>query len=455
MGSKLFAFSAVVKGAIIIALLFLLGFEQMSPLIFLCSLLVLISVDYKNIFILRNYFLVYIFLLFCVAGHYFYPGDNSLLVDMLFYSCAFVLGYLISAKPFLVERGSVDPKANVGHIYLVEKILSLVLLLRVLLFGWDVSQYGISNYYSGYALLFQFESYGKADFVQGLLTIVRHIVDISSLSISVLYVSLCMLYSYKVKYLKMFVLLVVLPFVSLKRSDFALGVMFLLVVSSFGTGALRSSIRNYRRAILGIFMIVAAGVVFGGIRYELLRNNIQEEVSFSEKAIGLISGELTPIVAYQEIKHNIDNLEYQYGGTIFPTLIFKVIPRSWMLDKPTSSSGYFMEKLFPTEASAGYFISSSIFGDMFLNFGFLGVIVFCLLLGVYSARLDATFIQGNKSGLSSFLIVYYHYYILLRGDLQGSLSLIVLTVVMYLLFKNIALRNPLHVRCLHKTIRAN
>ena len=108
-----------------------------------------------------------------------------------------------------------------------------------------------------------------------------------------------------------------------------------------------------------------------------------------------------------------------------------------MSDKPTSSSGYFMEKILPNDAAGGYFISSSIYGDMYLNFGILGVIFFCFLLGGFSARVDSIFIEHNMRRLPMFLIVYYYYYVLLRGDLQGSLSLVLLTAAVYFILKRL------------------
>ena len=112
-----------------------------------------------------------------------------------------------------------------------------------------------------------------------------------------------------------------------------------------------------------------------------------------------------------------------------------------MPDKPTNSSGYFMQKLHPAYAEGGYFISTSIFGDMYLNFGIFGVVVFCFLLGMFSARMDSVIIKHDIGGLPAFLIVYYYYYILLRGDLQGSLTQVILTAVTYLF-----LRQMLNIR---------
>lgn len=398
--------------------------------------LVLIGFDVRNPILLKNLFLVYTFVLFAVAGQYFNPGETDLIWDMNVYLIAFLAGYSLLMRNRRPVTDSSYKQPAFLNVVTIERMMILYCATRLFMLIYEVYMYGFGNFYSGASLIEDFESYGRADFSLGLLTMANQFMIILNVALLVLYVSACSLGGRRIRYPIVVFMTVVLPILLLQRSNLALGCIVLLVITLWDRRTEFSPVVYARIAVVMIF-IIALGVGIGLLRDNAFNVASEGASTASADITRVLSGEFTPIVAYQGIKINIDYLGYQYGNTIFPTMLFKLTPRSWMPDKPTSSSGYFMEKILPNDAAGGYFISSSIYGDMYLNFGFLGVILFCLLLGGFSARIDLIFIEHNVRLLPMFLIIYYYYYVLLRGDLQGSLSLVLLTAAVYFILKKL------------------
>jgi oligosaccharide repeat unit polymerase len=372
-------------------------------------------------------------MLFCVAGQHFFPDNTAILYDMFVYSASFMLGYYICSKYYVFPNTAVYA-SEIKYVYRSEYILFCVLVGKLFVLLFMIGYYGVAQYYSGSDLLYQFESYGQANYTLGFLTIVRNVVDISAVSSSVLYVYTCILCSRKYKYTYLLLLLVIIPALSLRRSDFVLGIMFVLMVYNYSVKK-NSYVVMSVITICAIVVIALVGICYGAIRNSLVRNRPFEDIGETEIQLNYVYGELNPIIAYNNICLSINELGYQYGRTIGPAILFKVIPRSWMPNKPVSSSEYVMRQLYPAEANAGYYMSTSIFGDMYLNYGYFGVIVFCALLGLYVARLDMFYTTNSFMGLPEYMIVYWHFYILMRGDLQGAVGYGMLTVIVYLVFK--------------------
>lgn len=396
--------------------------------------LVLAGFEARNPILLKNLFLLYTFVLFGVAGQYFYPGETGLLWDMVVFLLAFLFGYSLLARNRRPAPTAVDAPIAFLKVATIERVMIFYCVTSLCILAYEVYTFGPGSYFSGAPLVLAFESYGREGFGLGLLTIAKQFMAVLNVSLLVLYVSVCSLAGRKIRYPIVVFMTVVLPVLLLQRSNLALGCLFLFVIVVWDKRPV-FSVGVYARIVVVLLFVAAVGVGIGLLRDNALKSD-SEGVSIALPGITrVLSGEFTPIVAYKEIKTNIDYLGYQYGNTILPTMLYKLVPRSWMPDKPTSSGGFFMEKLYPADAAAGYFISTSIFGDMYLNFGFLGVVVFCFLLGAFSARMDSIFIEHDIGGLPTFLIVYYYYYVLLRGDLQGSLSLVILTAAIYLFLR--------------------
>lgn len=228
---------------------------------------------------------------------------------------------------------------------------------------------------------------------------------------------------------------VVLPLLSLSRSSFVLGMLLLLQTSSLykGRGALRKS-------IISLLIMVVVAVGFGMLR----QSDLQAGSSVhTNKVMNQIYGEFSTVVAYHDIKNNIDTLGYQHGKTILGPVIFKVVPRHWLPNKPLNSSGYMMQQLFPSEFSAGFSLAPSMFGDLYLNFGPWGTRGVIFVLGVYACRLDRLYINRtkHKQPLLIWLFAQVFVYGFLRNNLADTISTVLLTLFVYIILKKIVLRN--------------
>lgn len=105
-----------------------------------------------------------------------------------------------------------------------------------------------------------------------------------------------------------------------------------------------------------------------------------------------------------------------YGSQLLGVLLF-FVPRSIWPTKPIGS-GYFV-----AEESGLYFnnVSMNYFGEGFINFGFIGIILFALFLGYFNAFMDFRF--WEKSVSYRFRILYFVLigmeFVTLRGQLMS------------------------------------
>ena len=98
-----------------------------------------------------------------------------------------------------------------------------------------------------------------------------------------------------------------------------------------------------------------------------------------------------------------------------------------------------MFKLHPESASKGFFIAPSIFGDIFLNFGYFGCIIFTFTFGILISYFDNK-LKKLKEGKIAFkkigflLILFLSFYGVLRNNLPESLfSIFSIYIIFYLL----------------------
>jgi hypothetical protein len=185
--------------------------------------------------------------------------------------------------------------------------------------------------------------------------------------------------------------------------------------------------------------VLAAAVLIGSLR-EVAFSGVAPEVVASPDAVApFVLGELSPITAYEAIRADVANTGYLVGETIFPPLVTKPFPRSWFPDKPINSSAYQMERNDPRAYAAGFIVASTVFGDVYLNFGLAGTSLFVFLLGIATAKLDFAFRKERSGAAPAFLVAFYYAYVILRSDTANSVPLIVAVSAMYLIL-NAALK---------------
>jgi hypothetical protein len=418
---------------------------------------------------LKNFFLGYVLLIFCVGGISFAHGDITLSIDVLLYVSVFLVGYvLISRSPFATrvpnDGGSTGPDLR-GAQWLLGSTLAgwIALLLGQLV------AYGLSGFYSGQALADRITRYGHADFVTGLMSAFEQGLSIVTVATAVYYIDLCVKRRTRPNYWLLGLLFLVMPIFLLRRADNALGTLFLLVVQPVvaGLSGYRYSVRGAMPLIVGSLLLsFASSVAIGSLR-EIATSPpaptpapataalataepatagpataapstpapASSPVVTLERTDRLFRGELSPIVAYLDIRENPSDFGYRLGTTIIPPLVLKVVPRSWLPDKPISSSAFYMTQRDPGAFAAGYAIPVTVFGDALLNFGYGGALTAAMILGVLAGRLDRVLHGSSASNLPAFLIVYYNFYSLLRNDLANSLSVMLLTAGIFVLLR--------------------
>lgn len=123
------------------------------------------------------------------------------------------------------------------------------------------------------------------------------------------------------------------------------------------------------------------------------------------------------------IKLNFISWGYQLLGVL---LFF--VPRSLWLNKPVGSGSYMATKY---DTNAFENISMPFFGEGYVNFGFMGILIFTVFLAWFCAKMDSGYwrSEGNKSDLYPYYLVMIGAMVfILRGDLLSSYSYTIATV---------------------------
>nr|WP_191966788.1 O-antigen polysaccharide polymerase Wzy [Microbacterium testaceum] len=133
---------------------------------------------------------------------------------------------------------------------------------------------------------------------------------------------------------------------------------------------------------------------------------------------------------------------FSVGRQLLGVLLFWV-PRSIWPDKPLDSGVVLGEWLSMRNTN----LSSPLWTEGWMNFGWIGVVVFLLVLGLIGSRLDSTYAAGLRNPLGAQVgthvgtaLLAGYLFIILRGPLlQASARLIVILVFVAIL--NLAFRN--------------
>src|SRR5439155_3321308 len=125
------------------------------------------------------------------------------------------------------------------------------------------------------------------------------------------------------------------------------------------------------------------------------------------RSLGQLYSEMSPIRAYRDIREHPNEFDYQFGRTIVPPLASKLIPRSWLPDKPTSSSAYYNQIRTPEAFAAGYAVPLTIFGDALINFGYACALAVAVLLGIVASRIEYGLLVSSTRWLPAFMVIFY------------------------------------------------
>jgi hypothetical protein len=190
--------------------------------------------------------------------------------------------------------------------------------------------------------------------------------------------------------------------------------------------------KRYRVSLMIIFGLL---FVFPFLNQGRTTTNI-EDFTFGLNMDMFIEGHFDN---YQNFARVLQHNTITYGKQLLGVLLF-FVPRSIYPTKAIGSGGFIAE-----EYNLNFdHISMNFFGEGFLNFGFIGIVLFTIILATLNSWFDklANITKYNIS--AQFKVMYYIYMSMmifnLRGDLISSVAftigLVLCSVLMFLLIKN-------------------
>lgn len=124
-------------------------------------------------------------------------------------------------------------------------------------------------------------------------------------------------------------------------------------------------------------------------------------------------------------------LPFQSGRTLLP-LLYAFAPRVLFPDKPISPSGMLTLVLAPERLASGTTVPPSLIGEMYINWGFPGVISSMLLLGLV-ARFTVWWANRSSFGKLVYAVWIAHLPLWLRGEtFSPTVSFLILLILLWL-----------------------
>ncbi|MEA9997369.1 O-antigen polymerase, partial [Pseudomonas sp. AA4] len=133
-----------------------------------------------------------------------------------------------------------------------------------------------------------------------------------------------------------------------------------------------------------------------------------------------------------------EHLEWQNGTTLLMVVLI-LIPSSIFPDKPTTAAGVFTGAFWPEQwLSTGTTLPPGIFGELYMNFGVLGVISGGVLLGIIWGRLYGAVVYAPRSdrAIGVYAIAIASMLHLFRGELASVILLIASICIPFLLLSS-------------------
>lgn len=144
-------------------------------------------------------------------------------------------------------------------------------------------------------------------------------------------------------------------------------------------------------------------------------NNFEYSLNFSFLNTGHFD-------AYQNFSRVVELDLLTYGNQLLGALFF-FVPRSFWMDKPIGSGAYLAQ-----QANFNFSnVSMPFFGEGYINFGIVGLVVFCFLFGLLISMIDRKFWSRPLKDLFSrfYFMLFGLVFFMMRGDLMSSFSFFV------------------------------
>jgi hypothetical protein len=134
------------------------------------------------------------------------------------------------------------------------------------------------------------------------------------------------------------------------------------------------------------------------------RNLARTSNKYDQKA-GTFLGRLTDKSAVETfVEHIGKDKPYKLGSTLQP-MLYVFIPRIIWSDKPSENAAQLFNREFNISADRDTFISPTHIGELYWNFGFLGVIVGMTLIGMLMGYVFARFDPSRRTSITGVLVL--------------------------------------------------
>lgn len=207
---------------------------------------------------------------------------------------------------------------------------------------------------------------------------------------------------------------------------------------------------------LGILSILLVLTIFRGFAgFELARNwkELPEYIGlffassnyFFSWIFHISETYTTYFHSIQAIEHTLKTSNYLYGSTIIKAL-FVPIP-SIIIEKPWSIIDHYTNNLYPAFRRMNGALSPNALGEFFFNFGWIGALLFPLLIRLFDSIYIGLFKDRVKSSLSFWSIIFILIYF--RGSGLDLYLAYVLTCQLFIVIDLIFKKKFIYVRSSH------
>lgn len=192
----------------------------------------------------------------------------------------------------------------------------------------------------------------------------------------------------------------------------------------------RSEFSNKIFVYLFVLAVIIAFPLFGGLSYGF--NGI---AGFVDNVLGVIKefNKQYLTANYDAYANFVETIEYcsendvTFGRQLLGCFLF-FVPRKFWPNKPIGSGAFLAESTGKSFTN----IAMPFVGEGYINFGFVGVLVFAVLLGWFSSKMDYSYWKKDKfhvNNIYPYLLVFSFF--MMRGDLMTSFTHVTAMVVTY------------------------
>jgi hypothetical protein len=194
----------------------------------------------------------------------------------------------------------------------------------------------------------------------------------------------------------------------LSSARYTFGTVFLAVLAALGGYA---TLRRFRTVAIGAVL----GIVVLFPVLDTFRRSLEARITFTGPLESLITGDFDGFAQIVNTVEYVHTLGITWGNQIVGVIFFWV-PRNWWPSKPIDTGGMIAE----FKGYAFTNLSSPLWSEFFVNFGWVGVTVGMFLVGFVFRRLDMrSERQLQLSSLPTILgcVLPFYMLIVLRGSL--------------------------------------